>query len=145
MEFQISLQQQNKGKRRSHFCCYVGSLEIVFTQCIYHYCDLSTQAYSLIRSLAPRPLSYLSDLHCEPCFSLYHKDGAVKQVFQKSCQEVMEKALQSMQKIDELAQKLTEYMPRPTLQPFSPPQVQVYNVMQPATLFHSAPQHHPTT
>ena len=62
------------------------------------------------------------------------------QVFQKSCQEVMEKALQSMQKkIDELAQKLIEYMPQPTLQPFSPPQAQVYNVMQPATLFHSVP------
>ena len=62
------------------------------------------------------------------------------QVFQKSCQEAMEKALQSMQKkIDELAQKLIEYTPHPTLQPFSPPQAQVYNVMQPATLFHSVP------
>ena len=62
------------------------------------------------------------------------------QVFQKSCQEVMEKALQSMQKkIDELAQKLIEYTPQPTLQPFSPPQAQVYNVMQPAALFHSVP------
>ena len=36
-------------------------------------------------------------------------------------------------KIDELAQKLIAY----TLQPFSPPQAQVYNAMQPATLFHS--------
>ena len=61
------------------------------------------------------------------------------QVFQKSCQELMEKALQPMQKkIDELAQKL-EYTPQPTLQPFSPHQAQVYNVMQPTTLLHSVP------
>ena len=62
------------------------------------------------------------------------------QVFQKSCQEVMEKELQSMQKkIDELGQKLIEYTPQPVLQPFSPPLAQVYNAMQPATLFHSVP------
>ena len=58
----------------------------------------------------------------------------------------MEKAIQSMQKkIHELAQKLIEYTPQPTLQPFSPPQAQVCKAMQPATLFHSvspASSHH---
>ena len=76
------------------------------------------------------------EAHCEYC----HKDGAVNASISKKLQEVMEKALQSMQKkINELAQKLIEYTPQPTLQPFSSPQAQVYNVMQPATLFHSVP------
>ena len=61
------------------------------------------------------------------------------QAFQKNCQEMMEKAIQSMQKkIDELAQNLI-YMPQPTLQPLPPLQAQVNTPMQPATLFHSVP------
>ena len=67
------------------------------------------------------------------------------QAFQKGCQEVMAKAIQSMEeKIDELTQKLIDYTPQPMLQPLPPPQAQVYTPMQPATLFHSvlpAPLH----
>ena len=62
------------------------------------------------------------------------------QAFQKGCQEVMAKAIQSMEeKIDELTQKLIDYTPQPMLQPLTPPQAQVYTPMQPATLFHSVP------
>ena len=75
--------------------------------------------------------------HCEYC----HKDGAVNASVSNMLAEVTEKAIQSMQKkIDELAQKLNEYTPQPTLQPLSPPQARVYNAMQPPTLFHSVPQ-----
>ena len=75
--------------------------------------------------------------HCEYC----HKDGAVNASVSNKLAEVTEKAIQSMQKkIDELAQKLNEYTPQPTLQPLSPPQARVYNAMQPPTLFHSVPQ-----
>ena len=62
------------------------------------------------------------------------KDAAVNASISKKLPRVMERALQSMQKkIDELAQKLIEYTPQPMLQPFSPPQAQVNNAIQPAT------------
>ena len=74
------------------------------------------------------------EAHCKYC----HKDGVVNASISKKLPRSNGKAIQSMQKkIDELAQKLIEYSP--TLQPLSPPQAQVYNAMQPATVFHSVP------